>query len=599
MDNHNKYPHLDHEDLADVIKKSEVEADGFYTNHLAKAERNEHYVAGRQNYQIHNGIVEERDYDNLPYFTLNYLKNLVRTWATALNKASPNAVAYPSHLQSGDMASANLANTILEHFWSEKNIETILRQTAEKGATHGTGALKVYFDVETNQVEVTPLSVFDYYVDPKAQSLKDAKWVLFHEYQDKYDAQEILDNAGIDAQVQEEEYTLVDNTTRKGVRRREFWHKPSARFPLGIYASMLGDHVVEAMPYPYLTPKKENWTQQDWDLHASGALEDFDPFLLPDLASKRRQMYEAYFPLVSFNAGQNLQTYFGSTWVSDCIGAQDTINISYAKKIRLAHITSDVKLMVPKSIEGFAPGDQIIRYDDSELGHGIQYVHANISDVDNNQLIEDLRQKLYEIAGVSELNAGAAEFKASASGRAMQVFAELDNNKNAESARQFQDMILDLSKTILNLAQQWYDPEVIGQIAAASGVDVSTFVGADLQGVDVRLERGSALDSSRGAQKAIAGEEYSAGLVSPAEYQERTTTGLTTTSIGEAQRGVVIQELNKFLQGQQPNFNNLEPSLIKTVIAEERLKASPEVQAYLDQIIKYISQSEGQQNAGN
>jgi hypothetical protein len=174
----------------------------------------------------------------------------------------------------------------------------------------------------------------------------------------------------------------------------------------------------------------------------------------------------------------------------------------------------------------------------------IQYIKPANIDPMQSKSMQDVEQALYDAAGLSESTMGNAS--AGQSGRAMAYQAELDTNKHAMAAKSLESAIQDMWELILKLVQKYYTTAVQIQIA---GDDVLPFSGADIQGINVKLEQRGERESSLAVKTEKAQASVANGFAPPQS--------LTSISPTVATAGLKLQArktLDRLLAGEDVNI---------------------------------------------
>jgi hypothetical protein len=272
-------------------------------------------------------------------------------------------------------------------------------------------------------------------------------------------------------------------------------------------------------------------------------------------------------PVVWWYCRKNRGTSLGLTWASDCSPLQTSLNELNSKLLRNAQISQSY-LVIPKSLnnnEGFDQVNQIIAADPgSDMGN-IGWVSP--APIDPNQIQEkqNLIQSMYDSAGISQATAGQSGGQ---SGRALAYQAELDTQKHADAFKSFEVAIKDAWNLDLKLKQKFYT--VPQKLLLDDGVTDIVFSGADIMGVDIRLEPRSSREGAQSSKVQKAKEDMAAGIGSAETLQ-----GLQPTSINAISETIANDLIDRYLTGEEVNITpeTIDPIAFVTVM-DKRIRSA-------------------------
>jgi hypothetical protein len=241
-------------------------------------------------------------------FTDNRILGIVRTEVSKMTKQRPTFVATPTDGDEASIDSAKLTEDVLRHLWRKLDLQRKQRAVLHWSRVCGAGFWKVYWDssagdkvsvlvdgqgqpvldqgeplraddpraeqllasgqataktIAEGDVCVEVRSPFEILVDPLAgeEGLASAEWVIEETVQSmdycrqrwpqaklKEDAEAI---AGLTESRLNPGMSMDGGSQYKGVRVREFWHKPGAQYPKGKYAVWACDQVLVDTDLPY------------------------------------------------------------------------------------------------------------------------------------------------------------------------------------------------------------------------------------------------------------------------------------------------------------------------------------------------------------
>lgn len=512
---------------------------------LLKAERNELFTRGLQYQDItqRGGRMSDIPWnDDVPQVVHNLLRNLVLTWCSRLLQDRPSAAAYPANADEKDIEAARAAQHLIEYFEFENNIDTMMYDIMKSACCSGMGGIKCYYDPEKDMVNWDIISIFDFYID-NVENPEDARWCVFKRFVDEHEALELLKRVGI-KEVETETYTINDLETRNGVQVHELWYKPDARIPDGAYVLFVDGNVVEHMEYPYVFQNMEN--------AEGGKLESFLPICL-------------------FKVGYIRGTAYGDTWMNDAVPIQRQINEIESVLTKLRRDTGAVKLMAPGSvIDAWQDTNSMIKMDDPAKAAITKWLDPPRI---NPLLFEDrnrLEQRLYDIAGLNEMLTGAESAKSGTSAKQVAYISELDNMKHAGTARHIEKFLEQLWRMTLHLTRKYYVfPRMLRIVGPSNEISAMYFSGADIDGVDIRLEPRSGVERYSATKGENAIQRSQLGLEDPASVAERSITGLQSTGQEAELKEQILEQARQAASGQQTRpLTNVNPAYASQILTQ-------------------------------
>jgi hypothetical protein len=505
------------------------------------AERNENWAEGRQFVDIAQRSQTLADLDwhpDLPKICQNHLRNLVNTYSARLMEDRPDATAWPTSNDPAAVASAEIGRKFIDYHGREIQLDQLMDDVGRIGTIHAIAGFKICFNPAADRVEWEPVSIYDFLLDPAATSYMDAKWVVFRTHVDPYQAQAELSGAGIDEEPPVEAYRVNGSEEVDGTEVLEIWHKPTARLPQGLFAKIIGRHVLDARPYPYVFRNLEN------------------PQGKPD----------AVLPLVYFKIDSKRGTPYADTWLSDVIGEQRLVNENEAFLYRIKKETAMVKMAVEDKsvVEQLTSGSQLI-ISPSGLGANGYMAPPQI----NTLLFADRDyhfKRMYDLAGLNEQLVGVDSVKSGTSAKQLAYMNKLDGEKHARTKKSIEQMLINAWKLTLQLVQHYYLDERIMRIAADEGFATQAFKGADIQGISVNLQPRPGLARMAASTIAEAESDVAAGIRNPNEMAGIRETGFTEQAAVANTKRIVQLEIAGILRGAQPQ---VDPHLLAPVAAQE------------------------------
>lgn len=529
--------------LEEMIDKSRV----WESRQFPIAVLNERFLEGQQLYEVRDGkledVAEGRGWPSgVPIVIRNLLRNLGLTWAARVTKDDPSAKAWAHEASGNDAASADVANDLIEYFRNLHRERQMMARAAWLAEAHSCVASYVTWDPARGpraprfvdgsggdllgDVHEELITILEYGTDG-SEDIDDAQWCFIRRYIDKWAARARLVAVGVDDMPEAETYQSVWGADEVGVPVFEIWHKPSGRIPNGLFALVIGGHVVESMDFPY----------------AHGEL-----------------------PLSVWKIGSKSKCPYGSTHVSDAVPLQSALNKLHGI---LSLITSRsarwMKVLAPKSIAELWDGDmQVLESaDPNELDH-VRIITPPPPPPLLLSQIEEHERMIGLVFGVNEAVVGS-DASATKNARHLAYISELDAQKLSEARRNLEAWRLRAVRQKLRLVQQYVEAERVVNVVSPDGMAKAVrFVGANLEGVDVILEPAPA--QTRASQAVEAERAAAAGFEDPMRARELRQTGLGETGYEALARRVVRMQAEQAMLGQPVQAD---PSVPPAIALEE------------------------------
>jgi hypothetical protein len=529
----------DREQILDLLEDLKTVPASVFRRTLSQARANEKIANGNLTTDsiIRNNITAAYAEDDTPRAPQAILANLVLTWSALICKDRQSVYAVPTANTLDLVSAAEIATKIIEYTEQEEDIANKWHASATYAAYHGTGMMYVYFDPVLNRVRWRPLSVFDCFIDDKADP-SEIDYVVIREYIDPWTAEEMIiaadpEYAGEPAL---EKYQDGQGYDHEGVCKYIIWYKPCPRYPSGLYACIIDDVVVESTEYPYVFDDKDG----------TGTI--------------------AILPVAVWYCRRNRGTSLGITWASDVAPLQIALNELNSKLLRNAQ-TSQSYLVIPKALqnnEGFDPVSQIIAADPgSDMGN-INWVSPAPLDPNQIQEKQNLIQSMYDSAGISQATAGQSS---GASGRALAYQAELDSQKHADAFKSLEVAVRNAWNLDLKLKQKFY---AIPQKILLDDMTEMVFTGSDIAGVDVRLESRSERESATSVKLERGQAAVGAGIAAPESLAE-----IQPKSVNMISETIANDLISRYLAGEAVTITaeTVDPAAFAATI-DKRIKAA-------------------------
>ncbi len=480
------------------------------------------------------------DSEKVPRIFVNLFTGLMQTWCALLTSDRPTVSAVPASGEPEDTYRAAMAQKGIEHAQQEVDSAQKVDETVGHAARGGTAGIKIAYMADVDNITWKPVSIHDFLVDPAAEDPMDSPWVIFEDHVSEDDAATMLEEAGIkDHEPTEKDYRSAAGDELTGIERHELWHKPTRKWGAGFYACFVDGRCVEVTIYPYVF----------------GNESDKPEYLLP---------------LVTMQVRKQRGSVYGRTNFTDAVPLQRAYNEIVARTQKIIRTTSMIVMKVPAEIaEDFKPGDDtLLKFPSNKAQAAREIGFTNPPEI--SQAIFAQRDffaaSMEQVVGINSLTSGSQG--RSLSGRAIEHIVELDQNRNADCTRSLQRMIRAAFRLHLALMGRYYTTLRKMKITNGDDVEVFSFVASDIDGVDVRLEPASELDSTSSRKEAIANERAQAGLVGP----EAIAQAQNQPSL-EVARATVEQMFDAFSQGYP--INELPGDISEEAVADfvQRKKA--------------------------
>ena len=525
----------------------------------AQAELNTRFISGRQNVDVNssNQVTAVSHLRRLPRVKRNLLRNLALTWQALIVKDRPTVKAWANEASRSDVADASISNALLDHWWNVLRIDDVIRHAAWNVQEAGTVAFRIHWD-KAKPARMRPLPVIDElgvpvvdeagqvvmqeqevqgdvavdlhrlnsFVTDGAERIDDAKWCAFRMILDEHDARAQLREAGVDGDVDCDKHESVWGTEVEGVEAWEIWHRPSTRIKNGLYARVIGGAVVEAGAFPY----------------EHGEL-----------------------PVAVWKCLDREDCPFGDTHVSDAIDLQRRLNDALSSVASFAkQYAEGTKALVPQALaETWEDAESgVVSAPDPTWAQAIKYISPPEPPKVIFDLINLYMEAIPDVFGVNDAVAGGQSATMSKAARQLAYIAELDGQKRAMPRLNLGECLVRMARQMLKLAQQYVTvPRLLDVTGPQGQIDVISFIGADIDGTDVRIEQASGIDRLR-ASTAAEGEQTG--------NAEMANTGLTESiDVGDARLRVQAQ-IQEALRGGQPMAD---PAIQPEVAVEELRQA--------------------------
>lgn len=546
-----------------------------------------------------------------PLIRKNKLKNILLTWASRQSKDRTTAFAYPSDSDEQDVAVAEVANAILDYQRQLQDRDALMSRAALVCGMHGTAGLYTTWDYDAGPRKerepildniglpvrdpmtgeaiyretsgsgdpyVELLTVFDFVTDGAKDVQKDGKWLLVRRLLDPDEARSALRLAQKEAEGRGEsgpgnDDVSIDNVqgrnkngpTREVVEAWEMWWRPSehGRLTEGLFAVVISGKVVRATTYPYEHGK---------------------------------------LPIAVWRCMDIDDEFYGCTWVEDAVPMQALLNHSLMVIAHRAEIAGQIRgLMTPgvKSKWGDEPDGMVEVADITEVQQGVKFVEVPEIPRDMFEMADRYEQGIADVAGISDVAASGDAAAGTKNARLVAYATQVDEQKGEHTSKNRDEAELAVDSMVLALWQQFVTkPRLVRVVGEDNAVAAEFFSGAEIRGVDLRLEVGPGAERTSAARGKSAEEKTMAGQVDPTTGAELTQTGLGSTVDQGQARGKVQALVQQALSGApvqadltiDPNVAITELRLVLGNLAAHGPKATMPVRALLQEYMEQRGQ---------
>ena len=423
------------------------------------------------------------DNENVPRAYINIMQGLMTTFSALLNKDRRSALATPTTPDDPeDIYKTEITNRVIDYVSTEQKTAQKIHEAVQYSFMDGTAGVKVFYDVDKQEVVWARLTIHDYWIDP-VEDWRDAKWVIF---ENRYTEDEVADMWKSSGKVgdppEETEYTNAAGEKVYGVLGHEYWVRPCKKYPRGFYSVIVGDEVVIRKEYPLLIETE------------GGRLESLLPLSLMKIRSRRQSAY-------------------GATPLVDVINLQRLVNETHARTIKVMRLVTNPQIVMPEALANTIDVTKTntigVPKNTSGSDKDIFAVQLGSVPLDLYKLRDDTKAFMFDVVGLNEVTSGGDA--PTLSGRAIEAYYELDAQKNSDALKSLDDMVLDAWRVCIAWLQLMYPTQRVSEIVRMNAIDVATWSSADIQGKNIRLEAASELERRTDVRVGKASEALQAG----------------------------------------------------------------------------------------
>jgi hypothetical protein len=480
------------------------------------------------------------DDEDIPRIAVNETGPSLMTWSALMTKDRPTVKSVPANDSPEAAYKAEIGDKIIEFLEGELDAVNRVHKTVHKAGAHGTAGLKVCYLKEEDKLSWSICSIFDFVIDPRHADYRKARWVIFEDHVDKEEAEELYDGVGIKTEPVVVPYKNAAGDALKGVRKLELWERPSRAHPAGLYVCKVGDEVVEVGDYPLVF-------EDD-----SGAAQTPLPLVLMRV--------------------RDHDSVYGGTNLTGVVPLQRGFN-EMVSRIQADLRLSKRHLLIPDSLpEDFdLTTSSVIRFKATGTGpaaaKAIGWTNPGETPRAFFEQRDFFRSSMQTVMGLNEVTLGAET--RSLSGRAIDNMVQLDEQRNADAAKEMQAMVQDAWQLSWQIVARFYTDVRKAKIANAPLADVFAFNSTDVAGMDIRLEPASQLDKLSTVDVLATKERVDQGIDGPTDLARAKSSPAYGTSKQQAE--LFIQA---FLAGQDIELpNDTDPEVMLDVVQRHKTRA--------------------------
>lgn len=467
------------------------------------------YYVGKQwlTYDTSTKQIMEAPQDNSKVrITVNRVKPIVRANLGKLTKNKPIMTVVPATTEQEDIDSAKTGDKVLEFLEEELQLQSVDRATLNWGIITSLVFVKPFWNqnkgepipgtnARTGECDIDVVNRFEVQYDRTAKTWQDVKWIchnklrdvnyvkaMYPEHADEVSEEDdISENNIYDIQLQSlGKKTEFGQKNIKGmVRIKEYWEKPSFKYPKGRRATFTKNGVLL--------------------------------FYSEDIGFGETDDTERELPFFPFKFIDIPGLVEGQSAVDDLRPLQREYNIARSQLINNKNMLGGPRWLVE---ENSLTNDEISNEPDAIIeyaqGHNMpQQIPAMSISSDIANDINSLVEEFYFISGQNDVSHGNTNESKVKSGIAIQYLEEQDDTKIGPTVKNWIDCKKRYCRYLLKMVKNKYtEPRTLKIVGKDNQLETMEFTGSDLTSYDVRIQESSMLQESRTAK-----EERIFGLV--------------------------------------------------------------------------------------
>ncbi len=377
----------------------------------------------------------------------NHIAPIIDTRLAKFSNIKPSVSVRPKTDDDADVASATLAEKLMESAYKSTNLHQIVEKTTVWSETCGTGFYKIIWnnlggnklgscdgkDVYEGDVQVLSVSPFEIFPDSlttedinECASIIHARAMTVESVKELYG----VDVAGQNIDVQSLQKTsnqlsVKQNKLKNAVVVIERYEKPSSNYPKGRLITIAGDKLVYMGELPYINAQNGGRN----------------------------------YPFVKQTSFEQAGCFFGTSVIERLIPIQRAYNaVKNRKHEFLNRLSMGVMTVEDGSMdvddlaeEGLSPGKVIVYRQGSKAPE----IMSNMTmPNDFNEEENKLLNEFVIVSGVSNVTSSSSNASLS-SGTALEILVEQDNSRLIRCAEQIRNCYIEISKQMIRLYAQF------------------------------------------------------------------------------------------------------------------------------------------------
>lgn len=377
----------------------------------------------------------------------NHIAPIIDTRLAKFSNIKPSVSVRPKTDDDADVASATLAEKLMESAYKSTNLHQIVEKTTVWSETCGTGFYKIIWnnsggnkigtcdgkEVYEGDVQVLSVSPFEIFPDSlttedinECASIIHARAMTVESVKELYG----IDVAGQNIDVQSLQKTsnqlsVKQNKLKNAVVVIERYEKPSSNYPKGRLITIAGDKLVYMGELPYINAQNSGRN----------------------------------YPFVKQTSFEQAGCFFGTSVIDRLIPIQRAYNaVKNRKHEFLNRLSMGVMTVEDGSMdvddlaeEGLSPGKVIVYRQGSKAPE----IMSNMTmPNDFNEEENKLLNEFVIVSGVSNVTSSSSNASLS-SGTALEILVEQDNSRLIRCAEQIRNCYIEISKQMIRLYAQF------------------------------------------------------------------------------------------------------------------------------------------------
>jgi hypothetical protein len=521
-------------------------------------------------------------------YNANHAKSLVTQLMSIIAGSKP---AFNAMSESPDMTaqqSARIADQVIEHIFSTRNVFQEAKKALELSLIFGTSFMYTTWETDRNLIgmdgEDSPvyagdlntkaLSVYDIILTPFIERWEEHSWIAVRKFENRFDLARMYPDKAeqIVNTEQPPDLTYFDPFYLKDsphVYVYYAYHKESPALPEGRFVKYLGDGTI---------------------------LEDV-----------LRNPYGDALPVICLRPSITFGSCYGFTPLFDMIPCQELLTMLDSSIASNQRAFAMQNIAVPRgsniSCDQLSGALQMVEYDaNGDLPNGGLPVPLSMlaTPAEVFQFRESVKSDMEQIAQISPVNRGEVPSGVS-SGTALAILSSQSLVSNSGLESQYINMLEQLATQIVKVTSRYMsEDELLAVSGKTAASPISSFKGMDLKAVKhIKVDLGNALQRSFAGKSDLADKLLNSGLLThPAQYFDILQNGDITSvydNLG-SEDAYIRYENEKLLQGEVIEVCYLDNPTLH-IMTHKTLIHKPDVrnnQAILKAVMDHILEHQDQ-----